>query len=57
MPYANGFTKTKTACFVVWTTHGMVIDNILFDKELCVSLKSNFDMFHKFFYLNSYFSD
>ena len=57
MPYANGFTKTKSACFVVWTTHGMVIDNILFDKELWVSLKSNFDMFHKFFYLNSYFSD
>ena len=28
-----GVTKTKTAYFVVWTAHGMVIDNIAFDKE------------------------
>ena len=29
-----GVTKTKNAYFVVWTTHGMVIENITFDKEL-----------------------
>ena len=27
-------TKTKNAYFVVWTTHGMVIENITFDEEL-----------------------
>ena len=42
-----GVTKTKTAYFVVWTTHGMVIDKITFDKELWESLKSNFEMFYK----------
>ena len=46
-------TKTKTAYFVVWTTHEMVIDNITFDKELCESMKSNFQMFQKDFFLNS----
>ena len=29
-----GVTKTKTAYFVVWTIHGLVIENISFDKEL-----------------------
>ena len=29
-----GVTKTQTAYFVVWTTHGVVIDTITFDKEL-----------------------
>ena len=28
MLYVNEITKTKNAYFVVWTTHGMVIDNI-----------------------------
>ena len=34
-----GVAKTKTAYFVVWTIHGMVVDKITFDKE---SMKSNF---------------
>ena len=50
-------TKTKNAYFVVWTTHGMVIGNITFDKELWESMKSNFEMFYKDFYLNSFFSE
>ena len=29
-----GITKTKNTYIVVWTTHGMVIDNITFGKEL-----------------------
>ena len=49
--------KTKNAYFVVWTTHGMVIGNITFDKELWESMKSNFEMFYKDFYLNSFFSE
>ena len=28
-----GVTKTKNAYFVVWTTHGVVVDNITFDKK------------------------
>ena len=40
-----GVTKSKTVSFVVWNTHGMVIDNITFDKELWKSMKSNFEMF------------
>ena len=43
-----GVTKTKNAHFVVWTTHGMVID-ITFDKELWESMKSNFETFYKDF--------
>ena len=49
-------TKTKTAYFVVWTTHEMVIDNITFDKELWESMKSRFELFYKGIYLNSFFS-
>ena len=52
-----GVTKTKTAYFVVWATHGMVIDSITFDKELRESMKSNCEMFYKDFYLNSFFSE
>ena len=48
-------TKTKTAYFVVSTIHGMVIGKITFDKELWESMKSNFEMFYKDFYLNSFF--
>ena len=55
MPYANGVRKTKNAYFVVWTTHGMAIDIITFDKELWESMKSNFQMLCKDFYLNSFF--
>ena len=40
-----GVTKTKTAYFLVWTAHGMVIDNINFDKELWESMRSNFECF------------
>ena len=29
-----GVTKTKNTYIVVWTTHGMVIENITFGKEL-----------------------
>ena len=52
-----GVTKTKTAYFVVWTIHAMVIDKITFDKELWESIKSKFEMFYKDFYLNSFFSE
>ena len=52
-----GVTKTKTAYFVVWTTHRMVINKITFDKELWESMRSNFEMFYKDFYLNSFFSE
>ena len=51
----KGVRKTKNAYFVVWTTHGMVIDNITFYKELWESMKSNFGMLYKDFYLNSLF--
>ena len=50
-----GVTKTKTAYFMVLNTHGMVIDNINLDKELWKSIKINFEMFYKDFYLNSSF--
>ena len=52
-----GVTKTKTAYFLVWNTHRMVIDNIAFDKELWGSMRSNFKLFYKDFYLNSFFSE
>ena len=39
-------TKTKTSYFVVWTMHGMVIDNITFDKKLSESMKSNFEVLY-----------
>ena len=51
-----GVTKTKTAYIVVWTTYGMVIDKITFDKGLWKSMKSNFEMFYKKFYSNLFFS-
>ena len=41
--------NTKTACFVIWATHGMVIDSFTFEKELWESTKSNFEMFYKNF--------
>ena len=50
-------TKTKFTYFVVWNTHGMVIDNITFDKELWESMKSRFEMFYKDFYLNLFSSE
>ena len=40
-----GVTETKNAYFVAGTTHGMMIDNITFDKELWESMKSNFEIF------------
>ena len=52
-----GVTKTRTAYFLVWNTHRMVIDNIAFDKELWESMRSNFKLFYKDFYLNSFFSE
>ena len=52
-----GVTKTKTTYFLVWNTHRMVIDNIAFDKELWGSMRSNFKLFYKDFYLNSFFSE
>ena len=55
MLYANGVTKTKSDYFVVWTTHGMMIDNITFHKELWESMKSSFEIFYKDFFLNSIF--
>ena len=48
-------TKTKTAYFVVWTTHEMVIDNITFDKELWESMKSRFELFYKGIYETHFF--
>ena len=44
-----GVTKTKTAYFVVWTTHEMVRDYVTFDKELWESIKSNFEIFTETF--------
>ena len=44
-----GITRTKNDYFVVSTTHGTVIDNIPFAKELWESIKSNFEMFFKDF--------
>ena len=52
-----GIAKTRKAYFMVWTTHGMVIDIITFDNELWESMKSNFEMFYKDFHLNSFFSE
>ena len=47
-----GVTKSNVAYFVVWTLHGMVIDNSSF-KELWESMQMNFENFYKDFYLNS----
>ena len=44
-----GITRTKNDYFVVSTTHGIVINNIPFAKELWESIKSNFEMFFKDF--------
>ena len=55
MLYANGVTKTKSDYFVVWTTHGMMIDNITFHKELWESMKSSFEMLYRDFYLSPIF--
>ena len=52
-----GVTKTKTAYFGVRNIHGMVIDKVTFDRELWELMKSNFEMFYKDFYLNSFFSE
>lgn len=55
MSYANEVTNTKTTNFVAWHTHGMVIGNINFDEGLWESMKRNFGIFYKDFYLNSIF--
>ena len=46
-----GVTKTQNAYFAVWTTttHGIVIENITFDKESWESMRSNFEIFYKDF--------
>ena len=49
-----GVTKSNVAYFVVWTLHGMVIDNSSF-KELWESMQMNFENFYKDFYLNYFF--
>ena len=53
MSQANGGYKNHKFCFCaleyIWTTHGMVIDNITFDKEPWESMKTNFKMFNKDF--------
>lgn len=51
-----GNTRTKIAYFVVWTTHGMVKDNITFNKGPWESMKSNFEKFRIHFYLDLFFS-
>ena len=48
-------TKSKNSYFLVWTMLGMVICNITVDKEVWESLKSNFELFYKDFYLNFFF--
>ena len=48
-------TKSKNSYFLVWTMLGMAICNITVDKEVWESLKSNFELFYKDFYLNFFF--
>ena len=54
MPYVNGVYKNR---IYLLCGHGMVIDHITFDKELWESMKSNFEMFLKDFYINLFFSE
>ena len=57
MPYANEGYKNQKWLLCGLDYHGMVIDNITFDKKLWESMKSKFEIFYKYFYLNSFFSN
>lgn len=50
-------TGAQQTYFVVWTPHGMVIDNVSFDKELWTVMKEKFTAFYFNFYLETFFSD
>ena len=53
----SGVVKSKNAYFVVWNTREMVIDIITFNKQLWESMKTNFELIYKDFYLNSFFPE
>jgi len=50
-----GVTGTKKTYFVVWTPRGMVIDEITFDENMWLEMKSVFERYYNEFYLRSYF--
>jgi len=46
-------TGCQKTYFVVWTPHGMVIDEIYFDEELWISMKNKFVQYYMDFYLKT----
>ena len=36
--------------FVVWTSHGMIIDEMYFDNEFWCSMKTKFQKYHAYFF-------
>ena len=43
-------TETITNYFVIWTPHGMIIDEIYCDNEFWCSMKNKFQKYHKHFF-------
>ena len=50
-------TKLKESYFVVWTPHGMIIDEILFDEEAWKDMEEKLIFYYSNFYLKSLFPD
>jgi len=51
-----GVTDIKKLFFVVWTSHGMVIEEINFDSDMFSHMKTKFKKYYEEFYLQSFFS-
>ena len=43
-------TGTMKNSFVVWTPHGMTIDEIYFDNEFWCSMKNEFQKYYEHFF-------
>ena len=48
-----GVTGHKKTYFVVWTPHGMIVEEILFDQDFWISLKEKFLFYYDKYYLPS----
>ena len=42
-------------CFVVWTPHGMIIDEIYFDNEFWCSMKNKFQKYYEHLFFKVFF--
>ena len=51
-----GVTGYKKTYFVVWTPHGMIVEEIAFDQDYWSSLKDQFLFYYDKFYLQLLFS-